>query len=88
MAHDNRRQMRVQRNDQDGIAAGRTQRGQDELRFVAGMPGNRKFAGANAHAVQALGIVQAQETAGETAIHSELCGHGGDMPAGALDSAS
>jgi hypothetical protein len=37
--------------------------------------------------VQTLGIVQAQETAGKTAIRRKPCRNGGDMTTGSLDSA-
>ena len=46
------------------------------------MPGDRKFARADAHIVEALMIVQAQDPAGNAAIGGERRCDSGDVAAG------
>jgi hypothetical protein len=63
------------------------QRREGELKFASRIAGYGKFQGTNAHGVQSLRIVEAQETKRHTAVGSKLRGYSGNMTAGALNAA-
>jgi hypothetical protein len=57
------------------------------MHFAAGAAGEHKFARADGHAVQFRGIVEAEQAAIDAASGGEFAHHGGDVAAGALDTA-
>ena len=77
----------MKRNHQGRFAARRAQCGLDELRLAPRIAGSGKFQGTNAHGVQSLWVVEAQETRCHAAVGSKLRSHGGNVAAGALNAA-
>jgi hypothetical protein len=77
--------MRVKRHHQGRFAARRAQRCQGELNLAPRIAGSGKFQRANAHGVQSLRVVEAQETCRHAAVGSKLRGHSGNVAAGALN---
>jgi hypothetical protein len=77
----------MQSNDQRWLATCRSQGSKNKLRFGVSVPGNHKFARANTHGVESLRIVQTEEPVRNTAIGGKLRDDGGDVAAGALNSA-
>jgi hypothetical protein len=74
----------MQRDYKRWLAACRTQCGEHKLRLVARASGNQEFMGTDAHRMQPLRIVEAQETVWKSAFGGELGRNGGGMPPGAL----
>ena len=77
----------MKRDHQSRLAARRAQRCQRELSLAPRIAGNGKFQRTDAHGVQSLRIVEAQETGCHTAVGSKFRGHGGNVSAGALNAA-
>jgi len=81
------REKRVAGDDQFGAAASGAGRGDAEMDFSASAAGEHKIARAYGHAVQFRRIIQAEQAAIDAAARGKFAHYGGDVAAGALDTA-
>ena len=81
------REIGVRGEDEFGVAASAAHGGGGEAAFGAFAAGENKFAAAYGHAVELVGIIEAEEAALHGAAGGEFGEHGGEVAAGALDAA-